>query len=109
MAVLSFLMLIASLGMLWQSIWKKRILISEASWTKLTEKAQAVRLVFGVGFLSLLTYLFARSAELLDFEFPSPALKSLSEASELVHMFIAVLVVLMIIPLFLAMVREDGH
>lgn len=106
-AVISLVVLLATLGVLWMSIWRKEELISEAAWDRLIVRTRVLRGVFALSSLSLIVYLFAESAELLNLQTPSATLEVVHEIGETVHMFIAALAVLAAIPLYSAMLGGE--
>lgn len=107
MAVISIGVLLASLGMLWHSILRKEEIVSEEAWDRLVKRARNIKPIFALGFLSLVIYLFAESAELLNLYSPSATLESLHEIGELVHMLIAAVAIAIASLLFYTMLGGE--
>ncbi len=107
MTVISIIVLLASFGLLALSIWKRERLTSEAAWDRLNARPRVLRLIFALSFVSLLIFLFSESAELVNLESPSATLEGIHEIGETIHMFIAAVAVLAVIPLFSAMLGGE--
>lgn len=89
LAAISLTVMLVSLVLLWQSMWKKEQIISEVAWDRLARKPRLFRGMFALGFVSLVIYLFAESAELFTHNSPSPVLGEIHEIGEILHMLIA--------------------
>ncbi len=109
-AVLNVTLFILSLGGILLSIWQRDRLSSEAAWDKLAERSSILKWGFLLTFFSLLIYLVSESASLINKEAPSTVLLEIHELGEIIHMTIALLIVFIFIPLFIAMweVEDDS-
>ncbi len=107
MAAISIIVLFVSLGLLALSVWKKKRFTSEAAWDKLVERFPVLRLMFALSVFSLVLYLFAESAELMNLQSPSSALEGVHEIGETVHMFIAAIAVLVALSIVSAMLGGE--
>ncbi|MFQ5887219.1 MAG: hypothetical protein ACE5HY_00810 [Candidatus Hydrothermarchaeales archaeon] len=103
LAATSVVTLFLSLALLVLSIWKREKLTSETAWDMLMERTSHLKLVFILMFFSLIIYLIAESAELLNIESPSAVLLEVHEVGESIHMIIGVAALLAVIPLLLIM------
>ncbi len=99
-AVTNVIVLIVSLIILVLSIRFKKRLTSEASWDRLFEKASLLRAGFFLTSISLISYLIAESAELLNRLVGSDLLILLHIGGEVIHMLIALGALLLLIPIF---------
>ncbi len=108
-AAINVVVLFVSLGLLAISLGKRKRLTSEAAWEGLIEKKSFLKTGILLTFVSLIMYLFAESAELLNLESPSSVWVQVYEIGDAFHMAIVAVAVLLVIPLFNAMMRgEDG-
>jgi hypothetical protein len=96
------------LGLLVLSIWKNKVITSEAAWDRLVEKSSYLKSALGVMFFSLIIYMVAESAELLSLSSHSYGLELFHEIGEPVHMFLAVLAILLVLALLKEMLGSEN-
>jgi hypothetical protein len=94
------IVLIVSLVVLVLSIRLRNRLTSEAAWDRIVERVYILRAGFFLTSISLILYLIAESAELLNKLAPSGTLLSLHIGGEAIHMLIALGALLLLIPIF---------
>jgi len=104
---ISFFVLLVSLGLLMVSVWKREKLTTESAWETLNTNPGLLKWMFGLTFLSLLTYLFSESALFLSFEPSLTALGVIHEMGEAIHMFLGLVVLVLAIPLVMSMLRVE--
>jgi hypothetical protein len=103
LVAMSVVTLFLSLALLFLSMLKREKLTSEAAWDRLMKRTSYLKWVFVLMFFSLIIYLIAESAELLNIDSPSAVLLEVHEIGESMHMLIAVAALIAAIPLFLIM------
>lgn len=95
----SVLLLIASLGLLTLSIWKKEELASEASWARLIERFYVLRLIFALSFVSIILYILAQFTSLIQLSATSVEMDGIDEIIETIHLLVLAAAAFAMIPL----------
>jgi hypothetical protein len=103
----SILTALVVLGLIFLSVWKRKIVTSEAAWEKLMVRSSHLKNVFRLASLSLIIYLVAESAELMSETSPYVELESVHEIGEALHMFIGMVALFAVIPLYRAMLGGE--
>lgn len=108
-----FLFVVANIGVLIismisvaVSLKKRELLTSADAWDRLMKHSHLLRGIFLLFFISLSVYLIAESAELVSLSIPSDSLEYIHELGETIHMIIAFVAIIMVIPLFKAMLSD---
>jgi hypothetical protein len=108
LAIESVLTAFLSLTLIVLTLWKRKIITTEESWDRLMEKSFHLKNALMLMFFSLVIYLVAESAELLNSASQSYGFELIHEIGEPIHMLIAIMAIFSVTPLFKSMLGSEN-